>query len=448
MPPATADATPEVTDLLQQLIRNACVNDGSADSGHEARSADLLASYFEGSGVDLGRYEPRPGRTSLVVRIEGRRADAPRLLLMGHTDVVPANPEGWRRDPFGGELVDGEVWGRGAIDMLNLTASMAVATRRLALSGFRPEGTLIYLAVADEEALGSWGAQYLAEHELDAVGADHVITESGGIPVPGGDGALRLPVLVGEKGSCWCTLRVRGTPGHASQPWQTDNALLTAAEVVRRLAEYEPTTQIHETWRRFLEGMGYPDEMVAPLLDPDRFVDTLSALPAGMARQFHACTHTTVAPTVVHGGTKTNVIPDRVDIQLDIRTLPGQTQPDVEALLHEALGDLAHRVEILEPHDDPSTHSPIDTPLWDTLSRVTRSFYAGSHLVPFLNVGATDARFFRRLGMTAYGFGLFSQRLSFEEYGRMFHGDDERVDVESLRLSTELWEAVARDLLG
>ncbi|HEY3141169.1 MAG TPA: M20/M25/M40 family metallo-hydrolase [Acidimicrobiales bacterium] len=445
---AADDVTPEVTDLLQHLIRNACVNDGSMESGHEDRSADLLTSYFEGSGLDVERYEPSSGRTSLVARIEGRRSDAPSLLLMGHTDVVPANPDGWQRDPFGGELVDDEVWGRGAVDMLNLTASMAVALRRLATTGFRPEGTLIYLAVADEEALGTWGAEHLAQHEMDAIGADYVITESGGIPVRGGDGALRLPVLVGEKGSCWCTLRIKGTPGHASQPWRTDNALVTAAEVVRRIAEYRPETEIHDTWRLFLEGMGYPEEMVAPLLDPDRFIEALSVLPDGMARQFHACTHTTVAPTVVSGGTKTNVIPDLVDIQLDIRTLPGRTLPDVKAMLDDALGDLAARVEIVDPHDDPSTRSPIESPLWDSLSRVTQSFYEGSHLVPFFNVGATDARFFRRLGITSYGFGLFSRKLSFDDYGRMFHGDDERVDLESLRLSTELWEAVAHDLLG
>ena len=132
------DLSAEVTDLLQHLIRNACVNDGTRSSGGEARSADLLAGYFDGSGVDIDRYEPAPGRASVVARIEGRDPDAPTLLLMGHTDVVPVTADRWRRDPFGGELVDGEVWGRGAIDMLNLTASMAVATRRLATSGFRP----------------------------------------------------------------------------------------------------------------------------------------------------------------------------------------------------------------------------------------------------------------------------------------------------------------------
>src|SRR5512134_3399116 len=174
--------TPLTTELLQQMIRNACVNDGSPASGFEVRSADLLQTFLEGSGLDLQRYEAAPGRVSLVARIEGTDPSAPSLCLMGHTDVVPVNPDGWTHDPFGGELIDGEVWGRGAVDMLNLTSSMAVATRRLADEGFRPKGTLIYLAVADEEALGSHGAAWLTEHAPEAVGADYVLTESGGMP--------------------------------------------------------------------------------------------------------------------------------------------------------------------------------------------------------------------------------------------------------------------------
>jgi acetylornithine deacetylase/succinyl-diaminopimelate desuccinylase-like protein len=198
----------------------------------------------------------------------------------------------------------------------------------------------------------------------------------------------------------------------------------------------------------FLEGMDYGDELVGPLLDPDTFMDACDALPDAMARQFHACTHTTIAPTMVNGGTKINVIPDQVDLDLDIRTLPGQTGADVVAILEEALGDLVDKVEIIGGDDDPSTASPIQTPLWDAIARVTSAFYAGSKLVPYMTVGATDARFFRRLGIPSYGFGLFSTSLSFEDYGTMFHGDDERVDVESLRLSTEMWGALASDLLG
>lgn len=444
---STEDPTDEVVRILQDLIRNACVNDGSVESGHEARSADLLAGYLEGGGLDVERYEPSPGRESVVARIEGSDPDAPSLLLMGHTDVVPVNEDRWQRDPFGGELVDGVVWGRGAVDMLNLTASMAVATKRLAQSGFRPKGTLIYLGVADEEALGTWGAEHLAEHEADAVRADYVITESGGIPLPGPEG-LRLPVIVGEKGAAWTTIRVSGTPGHGSQPFKTDNALVTAAEVVRRLAEFQPPTVIHDVWRRFLEGMGYPAEMIDPLLQEDGFVDALEALPLGMARQFHACTHTTFAPTIAHGGSKINVIPDTVELQVDVRTLPGQTTDDVRRLIMEAVADLGDRVEVEFQAEDPSSASPVDTPLWDALSRMGQRFYEGSAVVPFLTVGATDARFFRRLGITSYGFGMFSERMTFEDYGVMFHGDDERVDVDSLRLSTELWEALAHDLLG
>ena len=442
-----SDDRAECTELLQTLIRNACVNDGTEASGQEHRSADVLAGYLEGGGIDVERFEAAPGRTSVVARIEGRDPHAPTLLLMGHTDVVPADPAGWRRDPFGGELVDGEVWGRGAVDMLNLTASMAVAFKRLAREGFTPEGTLVYLGVADEEALGTWGAEHLVRHERDAVAADYVITESGGIPLPSPAG-LKLPVIVGEKGAMWGRLRIGGTPGHGSTPYRTDNALVTAAEVVRRLDAYRPETRIHEVWERFISSMGYPDEVTQPLLSADDLDSVLDALPLGMSRQFHACTHTTFAPTILHGGTKINVIPDHVELDIDIRTLPGATEEDTRAELREALGDLADRVEYVLERYDTATSSPTDTPLWDTLSRVTQHWYPGSETVPYLTVGATDARFFRGAGSVAYGFGLFSRHMTFEDYGAMFHGNDERVDVESLGLSTELWQAVARDLLG
>ena len=437
--------TGEVTELLQQLIRNACVNDGTAESGGEVRSAEVLRNHLEGPGIDLQSFEPTPGRTSLVARIEGHDPTAPTLLLMGHTDVVPAT-EGWREDPFGGELIDGEVWGRGAVDMLNLTASMAVATRRLAREGWRPRGTLVYLAVADEEALGTHGAEWLTEHAIDAVGADYVITESGGIPMPSEDG-IKLPVIVGEKGTYWCKLRIHGSPGHASQPLRTDNALVKAAEVVRRLAEFESPTDIHEIWRRFVQGMSFPGGLGDALLDPSQLRELVETLPIGLARQAHACTHTTYAPTVIHGGTKTNVIPDLVELEVDIRTLPGQSGADVRAQLDSILGDLRDSVEVIDAADDASTASAIDTPLWECLTRVSSALAPGSTTIPFLTVGATDARFFRRLGIPSYGYGLFSERISFDQFSSMFHGDDERVDQESLRLSSELWMAVAHDLL-
>jgi acetylornithine deacetylase/succinyl-diaminopimelate desuccinylase-like protein len=175
---------------------------------------------------------------------------------------------------------------------------------------------------------------------------------------------------------------------------------------------------------------------------------TIEDLPVGVARQFHACTHTTFSPNIVHGGSKINTIPDTVELQIDIRTLPGQTAEDVERQLREALGDLTDEVEFTASAYDAASASPIDTPLWDVLTRTSKRFYEDSATVPMLIVGATDARFFRRIGATAYGYGLFSRDLSFEDYSTMFHGDDERVDQESLRLSTELWQAVAQDLLA
>ncbi|MGH9304031.1 MAG: M20/M25/M40 family metallo-hydrolase, partial [Acidimicrobiales bacterium] len=249
--------------------------------------------------------------------------------------------------------------------------------------------------------------------------------------------------------SCWCRLRIRGTAGHGSQPFRTDNALVTAAEVVRRLAAYRPTANIHAGWRAFVEGMGWDEEVSAKLLDPHGIEGHLEAMPElGLAREAHACTHLTIAPTILHGGSKVNVIPDTVELDLDVRTLPGQDETYVRSAIADAVGELSEKVEIVTADDDPSTTSPIETPLWESMARVSRRFHPDAPLVPFFLVGATDARFFRRLGSTAYGFGMFSNRLSFEQFAVMFHGDDERVDVDSLQMSTDMFEHLARDLLG
>lgn len=437
----------EAVELLQALIRNACVNDGSAASGKEARSAEVIAAVLDGGGLDVETYEPAPGRTSVVARMEGSDAAAPTLAYVGHTDVVPVTEEHWSRDPFGGELVDGEVWGRGAVDMLNLTATMTLALRRLADRGWRPRGTLILAAVADEEASSTHGVKWILDNAADAVAADYVLTESGGIPLPGMDG-LRLPVIVGEKGNIWVTVRVHGAAGHASQPLRTDNALVTAAEVVRRIHAYRPETMVHDTWRRFVAGMGFPPELGDALLDADRLAEMVEVLPVGMARQAHACTHTTFAPTMLHGTTKLNVIPGVVDLDIDVRTLPGHTADDVRAMLLDAVGDLGDKVEVVRAEGEDASISPVETPMWDALASVAARWYPDAPLVPYLSVGATDARWYRRAGAVGYGFGLFSTDLSLDDFGARFHGDDERIDVKSLGLSAALFEAVAQELLA
>jgi acetylornithine deacetylase/succinyl-diaminopimelate desuccinylase-like protein len=440
----------QATELLRTLIRNGCVNTGEAASGHEDRSVDALEDFFAGSGLSCERYTSQPGRMSLITRIEGTDRTAPTLLLMGHTDVVPVNASGWQRDPFAGDLVDGIVWGRGAIDMLNLTSTMAVATRRLAASGWKPRGTLIYLAVADEEAGGFLGAGHLVEHHADAVKCDYVITESGGVPIPTKSGHT-LKVTVGEKGANWRRLVVHGTPGHGSRPFRTDNALVTAARVIQRLADYRPKARIPDAWRGYVEALELEPGLTEALVDPDRVWETARDLDnLALAREAHACTHTTFSPNIAHGGTKVNVIPDRVEIDVDIRSLPGIESHEVEAMIREALGNLADRVTIETPaaRKGGGSVSPTDTPLMAAISRVARRLMPDSHVVPAITTGGTDAKFFRWKGIPSYGFGLHSTRIPYTEYPLMFHGHNERVDTESLKLSAIMWETLCRDFLG
>ena len=438
----------EATDLLRTLIRNACVNDGTPASGQEARNCDAIEAYFAGSGLDCRRYTSAPGRVSLVTRIEGSDPSAPTLLLMGHTDVVPANASGWERDPYAADVVDGVVWGRGATDMLNITSTMAVAVRRLAASGFAPRGTLIYLAVADEEAGGTYGASFLTDQHFDAVKADFVITESGGVPIPAPSG-VKLPVTVAEKGVNWRRLVVKGTPGHGSMPFRTDNALVTAAEVVRRVGVYQPKARILDEWQRYVSELELAPELAAALTDPDRVLEAVRHLePLGLARLAHACTHTTFSPNVVHGGSKINVIPDRIAIDVDVRALPGVSPLDVDAMLKEALGDLASRVDIEAPRGQEGSRTSLDTPLARSMARVTQALVPGSKIIPRITGGATDARYFRWKGIPSYGFALHSRRIPYTEYPLMFHGNNERVDTETLRLSATMWEALCRDFLS
>jgi len=443
----TSDATGEVTALLQQLIRNHCVNEGTPESGHEIRSVETLSSYFTGPGVEMRRYEPLPGRGNLVLRIEGSDRSAPTLCLMGHIDVVPANAADWERDPFGGELVDGSVWGRGAIDMLSLTASMAVAAKRLLRDGWRPRGTLVYLAVADEEALGTYGAQWMVEKEWDAVRCDMLVTEFGGARIPLGT-SPKLPIMVAEKGSHWTKLRVRGTPGHGSMPYKADNAVVKMAEVVRRIAAYKAPAALDDLWMRFIDGVGLPLAERALLKRAAGLEMALGRMPVGVARMLHAATHTTFSPNIVHGGVKTNIVPDTAEVVIDIRTMPGVDGPAVHSMLRDAIGDLWSAVEVADEVDNMSTESPMDTTLWRALTKVTERLVPGGTTIPFLVVGATDARFFRRKGVTSYGYGLFSDQIPFNEFATMFHGRNERIDQRSLGLMVDLWDGAVRELLG
>jgi acetylornithine deacetylase/succinyl-diaminopimelate desuccinylase-like protein len=441
--------TGQTVELLQQLIRNQCVNDGSVASGQEVRTTDVLRTYLGTSGLDLEVYQPdhAPGRTSLVARIEGSDPAAPTLCLMGHTDVVPVTPANWTRDPFGGELVNGEVWGRGAVDMLNLTASQAVALRTLARRGWRPRGTLVYLACADEEAGGALGAGHVCKRHWDALRADYLLTENGGTVSEHG-GETSVVVHVGEKGVAWRRLRVKGTPGHGSMPYGADNALVKAAHVVSRLAQYRPSPWVSDLWTGFVRTLDLDPALKAELVDPARVDEAIGRLSPGMARFAWSATHTTFSPNMCRGGVKTNVIPDTVDIEVDIRTIPGDDEDEVRRHIDKALGDLSEEVHVEKLFSKQASVSPTGTPLWETLGKVVDAHYPGARLLPRLIVGFTDAPYFREHGAVAYGFGLFSRTLTAEAMSGRFHGNDERIDVESLALTTQAWLETCELFLG
>ena len=335
------------------------------------------------------------------------------------------------------------MWGRGAIDMLNLTASMAVAMRHLARSPFRPRGDLIFFGVADEEAMGTWGAKWMVEHHWDAIACNYVLTEMGGWSVHGPDGH-KIGISVGEKGLAWRRLRIKGTPGHGSMPFGADNALIKAAEVIRRVAAYRPRARIDHIWRAQVEAARLPGDLKAALLDPARIWEACERLPPAVARHYHACTHTTFSPNVAHAGSKMNVIPDLVELDIDIRTVPGDSSEDVNACLREALGDLFDEVELVVMGEHPSSLSPTGTPMWDALLRQVRATYPEADFLPELLVGATDARFFRDKGVVGYGTGLFDRNVSMAEFAARFHGHNERIDVTSLGLCTDLWVGGSR----
>ncbi len=438
--------TGPTVEVLQAMIRNACVNDGTPISGQEVRNVDVIDDLLG----DLHRqhYEPLPGRRSVLTTVEGSDPHAPTVLLLGHLDVVPVSADEWREDPFGGELIDGEVWGRGAVDMLNLTSSMAVAVRHLADRPTPPRSTVKFLGVADEEAGGTWGARWITDNAWDDVACDYVLTESGGIPSPGPAGP-RIVMATAEKGIAWRRLTIRGTPSHGSMPWGSDNAVVTAAEIVRRLTAFEPTAQVHEHWRAWVEGLPVAAEMHEMLLDPGRLRDAFAGMDTTVARYCHAVTHTTFSPNVIHGGTKANTVPDKVELDVDIRTLPGITDDDVDAMLSEALGELADRVELsLIVEGRPATSSPLDTPMFDLLRRRAAAVHPGTEVVPWMTVGGTDASFFRMRGVPAYGAGMFSSAMTLPLFASRFHGHDERIDPASLGLSAQLWVDVVDGLPG
>jgi acetylornithine deacetylase/succinyl-diaminopimelate desuccinylase-like protein len=431
-------------ELLSALIRNACVNDDTDASGHERRSIDTLSTVLPAGSYELHHPPGLPERASLVARLEGTDPSAPTLLLLGHTDVVPVNPARWTRDPFGGEIVDGEVWGRGAVDMLNQTSGMALAFAELA-AGPRLRGSVVFAATADEETGGYHGVLHLLEHEPDVLRCDVVLTEAGGTVTSTARGPV-LDVGVGEKGMAPMKLTARGRAAHASTPRAGDNALVSAAAAVGRIAAARPDTTIGDDWRRWVDATVDDEELRTLLLDERTLWDALPRLPGDVAVRAHACTHSTFTPTLVAGGLKNNIVPDEVTIELDVRIIPGEAVADVERFVRSLLADLPVTVDVLF-RTEPS-HSPVTGGIWPSLERAVAMAHPGGRAAPTLFTGATDGRHLRAHGIPVYGFGVLSAAVDPATYWSRFHGDDERIDLESLALSTNAWTHVARDFLS
>ena len=439
----------EVADLLGVLIRNRCVSrfEGISSIGNESVNAATLRAVVEGPGVDVDWHEAIDGRASLVARIAGSDPAAPSLALMGHTDVVPADEaDGWTRDPFGGELVDGEVWGRGAVDMLNQTAAMALTVRRLADEGFRPRGDLVFWAVPDEENGGYLGAKQVLESDQDLVRTDFALTEVGGAArrTPKG---LVVDASVSDKGMGAVHVAFRGRQSHASLPHGADNPLFKAAEAVRRIGAWRPQVRISEPWRRWVGAQGFDADLAAALVDASRIDEVLDLLPDGMAAHAHACTRCTAVPTILQGGEKVNTIPQTVELAVNFRPALGDSGEAMAQELRDLLADLVEEDGILIFHQDARASST-ETPLWDVLASVTDQAHDGATLVPAMLAAWTDASWLRPAGTTTYGFGLLSEQLSPDQYWSRFHGVDERIDLESLELSALGWYEVAKRFLA
>jgi acetylornithine deacetylase/succinyl-diaminopimelate desuccinylase-like protein len=425
----------EVTELLQGLIRIDTTN----PPGNETAAAELLRDYLEDAGVACELYAKIPERANLVARIPGR-GDGPTLLFLSHTDVVLADASEWNADPFGGELRDGEVWGRGALDMKGQVASEAVAIASLAREGFEPAGDLIFCATADEEVGAGFGASWLCEEHGDAVRCDYLINEGSGDRVELGGNAYYL-CSVSEKMSAPFRLRVRGRSGHASMPGIADNALVKAAPLISALGAYKPEQELIPEVEALLETVtGERPTSPADALEHARAVAPL------LAEMVQPLLSMTLSPTMASASLKRNVIPAICDIVVDSRLLPGTTTDQQQAIVRGVLGEGDYEIESLEAHG--GTRSEIQTPLWAAVAAWVETVDPGARPAPVCVAGFTDSHWFREaFGTVAYGF-FPSRVMPIETAARLIHSADERVPVEDLELGVDFLRHAAKSLLS
>lgn len=444
-------------ELLRDLIRIPTVNRGTGEAGdaNETVAAERIAEHLRAAGVEPKIVEKKKGRGNLIARIKGDGSKPP-LLLNAHLDVVEADAGRWKHDPFGAEIHDGYIWGRGAIDMKHMAAMSACVMALLARhvkEGGRLERDVILAAVADEEAGCGLGSMYLCDEHADDVRAEYMLGEIGAFSLHL-FGRTFYPIQVAEKGVCWVRATYQGTPGHGSMP-DPESAVLKLARAIERLGRKRLPMHPTPVVRQFLEGLAR--ELPSPqrhvlkrLTTPEvaaLILDYLVRDP-NQRRSFGAMLSNTASPTVLHAGSKVNVIPGRASVDIDGRTLPGQTEAAFLAELRDALGNGSSEqkatLEVLRSL--PPVEASPATPLFELLAATLRRHDPTGVPLPYLIPGFTDAKAYAHLGTICYGFSPVrfdpTHQVSFTA---MYHGHDERVPVDGLNWGLQiLYEAVVR----
>lgn len=416
------DFSDDVIRICQELIRIDTTNFGDNNARGEREAAEYCVAQLAEVGVSATIYESAPGRASAVARIPGKNPQLPALVLHGHLDVVPAIAEDWSVDPFGGELKDGMIWGRGAVDMKHMDAMILAGVRKMMRAGIEPERDLIIAFFADEEAGGSYGAQWLVSNHPELfAGAGEAISEVGGFSTFINGKRVYL-LQTAEKGMQWVKLNARGTAGHGSGI-NHDNPVTRLAAAIGRIGEYQWPYQYTKTTRALMEAVA---ELTGQEFDESRPEPLLEAL--GAAANFVTATlQNTANPTVLDAGYKMNVVPTDASALVDIRVLP-DNEDEVNRILAELAGD---RVDITHVHTGPALEVPFSGDLVESMIHHLQAHDPDAVVFPYMLSGGTDNKALARLGITGYGFTPLRLPEGFE-FTAMFHGVDERIPVDSL----------------
>ena len=422
----------EAVRLLQELIRVNTVN----PPGNETAAAELLRAYLEENGVACELYARDPARANLVARIPGSR-NGPRLLLLSHTDTVLADPSEWTVDPWSGELKDGCVWGRGALDMKGEVVASAVAIASLAREGFTPAGDLLFAATADEEVgEGEYqGLRWLCEEHPDAVRCEYAVNEGAGDRLELG-GRIFYTCAAAEKTSSPFRLLVHGRSGHAALPNIADNALVKAAGMIQRIGEYREEPQLGPETEGFLSVVTGSVPPAADALANARAVDPAAA------EIIEPLLTTSLSPTKISASEKRNVIPGLCDVTIDCRLRPGESTEHIDRPLREWLGDGDYELEWRGAQG--GTRSPMDTPLWAAIESFVERIEPGATVAPMCVAGFTDSHWLRQsFGTVAYGFFPMKE-MKAELANRLVHSADERITEADLELGVEFLRHAAQ----